>query len=305
MKAATIEWKILEWFDHLKSTWMNYLNQYISLIFGSLGLMIILMIIYWCVNKEKGKIIAGNLFVVMLFNNLIKGFVKRRRPYETHPELRKLTEKLDHATGSSFPSGHAMNSTALYGSLILNYRYKRFLPLHITGGVLIFIVCISRMYLGVHFPTDVLCGVIFGILVIFLYQFLQSIFIFNGYDYKEILYLITCLFFLPCLFIFKNNVAYFDRDFFRSYGLFLGFTAGVICEKKWVDFGTNVKWPYKLLRILIGGVLVGAIYLIYNLVPLKQSLIFTLFMHLLISYTAFFLVPLIFTKIEKGIRLKS
>ena len=51
MKTLDFEWKILEWFDSFKSDFLNIFNQYISLILGSIGLIVILMIVYWFLNK--------------------------------------------------------------------------------------------------------------------------------------------------------------------------------------------------------------------------------------------------------------
>ena len=125
MKTLDFEWKILEWFDRFESDFLNRCNQYISLILGSIGLIVILMIVYWTLNKEKGLIIAYNLFLAMLVNNLLKGLIMRKRPFENagYEHLRKLDVAKDGATGSSFPSGHAMNSASLYTSLCCNRKY--------------------------------------------------------------------------------------------------------------------------------------------------------------------------------------
>lgn len=99
MKTLDFEWKILEWFDRFESDLLNRCNQYISLILGSIGLIVILMIVYWTLNKEKGLIIAYNLFLAMLVNNLLKGLIMRKRPFENagYEHLRKLDVAKDGA----------------------------------------------------------------------------------------------------------------------------------------------------------------------------------------------------------------
>ena len=66
MKTLDFEWKILEWFDSFKSDFLNIFNQYISLILGSIGLIVILMIVYWVLNKEKGLLRKQITFLFML-----------------------------------------------------------------------------------------------------------------------------------------------------------------------------------------------------------------------------------------------
>ncbi len=296
MTTLNFEWQILEWFDKFKSTFMNLFNQYISLIFGSFGLILILFIIYWCLNKEKGILIAFNFFLAMIVNNFIKGFVKRKRPFnvEGHENLRKFKNGEDGATGSSFPSGHSMNSSALYGSIIANYNTKRHRVLQIICVVAIIIVGISRMYLGVHFPTDVFFGIIFGIVIMLISNTIQSLL---G-NKKIIFYLVIIAIFLPCIF-FPNH---FERDFYRSYGLILGFTLGYFLENRFVKFETNVSWLKRTIRLFIGFIVLGSEYLIYVLVPdfIHNNLYFTLFMHFLIVFSGFFIVPFIFKKLEKS-----
>lgn len=301
MNTFDFEWKILDFFDSFKSNILNIINQYFSNIFGSIGLVIIFLLIYWIVNKDKGLKIGFSLITSMLFNNLIKGFVNRKRPFETPGKeyLRKLDVTKDHATGTSFPSGHSMNSASLYSSVICNFRQKRYLALQIICSVIIVLVGITRIYLGVHFPTDVLVGILLGILIAILFTFLQDFF---G-DKKWILYIIVSLVFLPCLFFDT-----FGKDFIKSYGLVVGFTIGHLLERKYVDFNAVCSPLKKILRVIIGLVFVGGAYLVYSIVPdpIHSNFFFVFGMHILISFLGVFIVPLIFTLIEKpNYRLKN
>ncbi len=294
MKTLDFEWKILQWFDSFKCDFLNLFNQYVSLIFGSIGLIVILMVVYWICNKEKGYIIAYNLFLAIILNNILKTFFMRRRPFEHtgYEHLRKLDVAKDGATGSSFPSGHAMNSSCLYSSLTLNFKAKRFLWLQIVCIVLIILIAISRLYLGVHFFTDVVCGVVLGILITILFTFIQKVLA----GKKNILYIITIILFLPCLFF-----DIFARDFYKGYGLMIGFMIANLLEARFVKFDINVTGTQKLIRLLIGAIVVGSIYLVYEVVPssVHNNLYFTLFIHFLLSFCGFFVVPLIFKFIEK------
>lgn len=302
-----IEWKILEFFDSMKNTFFDYFNYFVSSILGSLFLIILFFIIYWLYDKDKGLIVGYTLISSFLINNFIKGLVKRTRPFERegHEHLRKLTNYSlnDGATGTSFPSGHSQNSAALYSSVCLQYNAKRLLVLRIILIAFIIIVGISRIYLGVHFPSDVLTGIIIGVAITFLAAFLQDML---G-EKKWLLYFATLIIFTPCLFFKKDDGTFqFGRDFLKSYGMILGFASGAFFEEKNVNFGCNASKIQKLLRFLIGIIIIGLIYLIYNIVPenIHNNGVFTVAIHFLIAFLGIYIVPLIFTKVEGAMNKK-
>jgi undecaprenyl-diphosphatase len=73
-----------------------------------------------------------------------------------------------HAASSSFPSGHAMNSVIVYGTVAylaarLQARHRARVLTLVVAGVIILLVCASRLYLGVHYPSDVAAGLIVGL----------------------------------------------------------------------------------------------------------------------------------------------
>lgn len=295
-----IEFKILDFFDKLRNTFLDNLNYYISFILGSIGLILIFLLIYWIFDKDKGLIIGYSLISSSLINNFIKGLVARKRPFEHsgHEYLKKLPNESDGATGSSFPSGHSQNSVALYTTTILQYPGRRTIWLKIIAITFATLVCFSRLYLGVHFPSDVFAGALLGVGIAFFMTFIQD----SLGEKKWLLYIITSVLFLPCLFFKKvDNSFLFGRDFIKTYGLLIGFTIGAILEEKTINFGcSHISFLQKLIRVIIGLIIVGGLYLIYGVVPshIHNNTIFTIVMHILISFSGIYLVPLIFTSIE-------
>lgn len=86
-----------------------------------------------------------------LLNLVAKRFFNRARP--------DLWLSIDPRSDFSFPSGHAMGTMALFTALcVLTWPTKRRWPVLATGAIVVFFVGLSRIYLGVHFPSDVLCG---------------------------------------------------------------------------------------------------------------------------------------------------
>ena len=153
--------------------------------FGGAIFVISLTTILFFVIKDKkiGISIITNLGIVTILNQIIKFIMQRPRP----TEFRIIEE-----TGYSFPSGHSMVRMAFYGYLIyLIYKYinnkhlKR--TLIIILSVLICIIGVSRIYLGVHYTSDVLGGFLISFAYLIIYIELVNKFVLekNKDDRKE------------------------------------------------------------------------------------------------------------------------
>ena len=153
--------------------------------FGGAIFVISLTTILFFVIKDKkiGISIITNLGIVTILNQIIKFIMQRPRP----TEFRIIEE-----TGYSFPSGHSMVSLAFYGYLIyLIYKYinnkhlKR--TLIIILSVLICIIGVSRIYLGVHYTSDVLGGFLISFAYLIIYIELENKYVLekNKDDRKE------------------------------------------------------------------------------------------------------------------------
>jgi undecaprenyl-diphosphatase len=112
-------------------------------------------------SKTYSFAILSSFTAMWVLNTLIKEILQRERP-----SLQHLVE----AGGYSFPSGHAMISMGFFGMIFAIWAIERkirgrslFLPC-VLGALLILLIGLSRVYLGVHFPTDIVGGYIAGII---------------------------------------------------------------------------------------------------------------------------------------------
>ena len=159
--------------EHFISDDVTPIVKIITQLGGVIGLISIATILAIVIKDKKIPILIWtNLGISALLNQILKNIIQRPRP----TQFRIIDE-----SGYSFPSGHSMVSTAFYGFLIylvykkIKNKYLKFALITILSILIIFIG-ISRIYLGVHYTSDVLAGFLISIsyLIIFTY-FTQNI----------------------------------------------------------------------------------------------------------------------------------
>ncbi|MBN1536541.1 MAG: phosphatase PAP2 family protein [Anaerolineales bacterium] len=143
-------------------------------IFSFLGteqfFLIIAPVVYWCISPGIGLRLGLFLMTSASLNDAFKVFLHAPRPYWIDTRVKT------HAVESSFgiPSGHSMNSATLWGALAVSVRKQAVWMITIF---LIFLIGLSRLYLGMHFPTDVLVGWLMGALLIALLFWMEKPFL--------------------------------------------------------------------------------------------------------------------------------
>ena len=164
MKGDIIGYQMISTF--LISDFATPIAKFITNFGGAIFLIATTGILFILIrNKKIGVAITANLVLVTILNQLLKNILQRPRP----TEYRIIQE-----TGYSFPSGHSMVSMAFYGYLVyLIYKYvenKNIKWILITLlSILICSIGVSRIYLGVHYTSDVLGGFLISISYLVIY----------------------------------------------------------------------------------------------------------------------------------------
>lgn len=143
-------------------TWLLPVMRLFTFLGNEEFYMLIMPILYWCVDAVLGLRIGIMLVLSGTLNGIIKLVFKSPRPYWVDKTVTA------HISESSFglPSGHAMNAMSVWGLLTASIRKKGFRAVLIA---LIILIGVSRIYLGVHFTSDVLVGWLLGAIVLMLY----------------------------------------------------------------------------------------------------------------------------------------
>ena len=164
MNGDIIGYKMVSTF--LISDFATPIAKFVTNFGGAIFLIVLTVLLVTIIkNKKIGLSIFANLTIVTILNQLLKRVLQRPRP----TEYRIIEE-----TGYSFPSGHSMVSMALYGYLIyliykyVENKYVKWILISLLS-VLICLIGISRIYLGVHYTSDVLGGFLISISYLVIY----------------------------------------------------------------------------------------------------------------------------------------
>ncbi|PFI79105.1 undecaprenyl-diphosphatase [Bacillus cereus] len=141
---------------------MIFLAEYAQFIFP------LLLTVLWLTNKRKSRIVTlqttlafGCSFILI---KIIKVFSYRDRPFVSHLDINQLVE---HSINSSFPSNHATSAFVIATTIFLFYKRLGIVCLSLSFGI-----AFSRIWVGVHYPLDVIAGIIFGISISVLFHFI-------------------------------------------------------------------------------------------------------------------------------------
>ncbi|MEO6525852.1 MAG: phosphatase PAP2 family protein [Gemmatimonadaceae bacterium] len=167
VKAGTtqqFDTAVLRWIGARQTPFLTtFMTEVTPLGTGAVVLMIVgvtAAFLWHTEHKHSARLLLASTAGSILLNNVLKLFFNRDRPdvfvWQTH------------AASSSFPSGHAMSATVVYGTVayllarLQKHRWSRAITLS-AAVLMIALICFTRLYLGVHYPSDVLGGIVVGL----------------------------------------------------------------------------------------------------------------------------------------------
>ena len=220
-------------------------------------LALLFISIYLAYNKDWGKFTLLSLAVAGVCCEFVKVTVARLRPYAAVDNIRCIHANVAGQNpfdfkiqGYSFPSGHSMMATNLFLAIPIYIRNNLFVAIGLIG---VFIVALSRVALGVHFPTDTIAGFIIALAIILILSR-----IYDKIENRAYLYLAICALSLIGV-LFCPEMTYI-----KYVALALGISLGFLVEEKYVNFD-NPKSRRDAIVRLAGAVILFA--LLFVLIP--------------------------------------
>lgn len=265
-----IQKQILLFFSSIHNNFLNTIVQGITIFGEQFVLIAIAVFIYWNIDKKKGYLISMSILNATTVMGIAKSIVRFPRPWNVIPvqAVRQQT-----ATGYSFPSGHTTGAASAYSAIAVQFK-KRWLS--ICCAILILLVGLSRLYLCVHWPMDVVGGLLIGCGMTFIFSAAFG----NLYDDKKkcckimlIVGLVTAtasIVMAILLMLNKIDQTAFS-DLTTALATYSGLAIGLSIERLVNDFSVqNVTWGKKIARYIVGMLVIA--FIMVGLKPLLQAL---------------------------------
>jgi membrane-associated phospholipid phosphatase len=282
------ELSFLQTLAELRNPLCNFLFEAITILGEELVILGILVVLYFAIDKQFAIRLFYFTITSICANNTIKNFARIPRPFTKGvTPLRSET-----ATGYSFPSGHTQSFSTWSTTLTLYFNKRWF---SVLVGVLIALVAFSRMYLGVHYPSDVVVAILLGVGI----PLVGNLF-YDKVKNKNLLFLFTALLFLPFAvgFLFRGDTM--SADLYKTFGMLVGLAAAVPFEARFASITYDVPVWKKIVRVAIALAVALAvkegIKLILATDIVWLTLVFHTIRYFLLVFVELALLPLLFKK---------
>jgi len=306
-----ILWDLIPWGYQVLLNVEGMRNAFLDAIFpvitdfgSELGYIVILSLVYWCVNKSVGQGLAFAYLYTSVLNSWIKLIFGIPRP--DNPSINSVLDDanfserltpLRHGSGPSFLSGHTQGAVVVWGYLFYHFKQTWF---RILAILLIVLIGFSRMYVGVHFPQDVVGGLIVGIIYLIVWILVEpGVMAWLSKQTPSMKYALAVL--VPLAIWLVKPV----ESTAVPMGAALGLGVGYVLEGQTIGFSVSGSTLRRILRGTIGLVIVLVFY--FGLSPIFDTFdesmgenmenVWRLVRYALIGFAGGWFMPWVFVKI--------
>ena len=253
----------MEFLYLLESIRFPALTEFMSLI-TRLGeetaFLVIALIVFWCVDKYSGYYTLGVGLVGTLINQFLKITCRIPRPWVADPNFTIVESAREAASGYSFPSGHTQTAVGTFGCIA---AFTKKTWVRVVAIVLAVLVGLSRMYLGVHTPADVIVGALQSLVLVFLFlpmnkeQGRKMIpWVFGGLLCLSGVYLAYVTLYPFPESIDPHNYESAIKNAYTLMGCSVGILIVYVADEKKFHFETKAVWWAQILKSVIGLIVV-------------------------------------------------
>jgi len=236
--------EVIRTVQQVQSPLLNSFFFAVSGLGSSFFLLLVLPALFWCVDYRLGMRVAIVCTLSAFCNASLKTLFSQPRPFDLDPAL-----GIGRAGGHGFPSGHAQESVVLWGSIAHFVGKKWFWAM--TAAILL-LIGLSRVYLGVHFPTDVFAGWTVGVILLWFYIVTGGS-IENWISVQKTAIQVLLVLAVPLgLLLMHGGVVVVYQA-----GMLLGIGAGALVKARLVPFAAQCTKEKAVARYVIGVVILA------------------------------------------------
>ncbi|PHS20155.1 MAG: hypothetical protein COA86_02370 [Kangiella sp.] len=288
---AILQWgiEVVLWFQYFSPS-LDILFKIFSLSGNELFYLLFMPAIIWCINPRIGIRLLILTLASTYLNALAKLLIDQPRPFNYDSRVKELM----HATGGGLPSGHTQNALVFWSYIAASFKSKK---LWIFAGVMMVFVPLSRVYLGVHFPTDLLGGYFLGIVVLLLFMKIEQPVI-DWLKQKKLGFHLSLSLGIPMFLVF--TAPEFDPAITGIGGVLMGALIGLSFEQQRREFQVPKTIMKKIMGYFIGIIILFAFYIGLKLafISLEPQPIFRFIRYSIIGFHITFLAPWVLFKLK-------
>lgn len=247
--------KVLYFLESIRMPGLNEFMLGITRLGEETAFLVAALIVFWCVDKRKGYYVMAVGFAGTMASQFLKLLCRVPRPWALDPNFTILEQAREAADGYSFPSGHSQSAVGTFGAIAATSKNK-----WVKGAciALCVLVPLSRMYLGVHTPADVLVGAGMALALVWL---LRRWIMEGDRGMLILIPLLTVmavglLLYTSCwpfpADVDQENLASGVKNAYTLLGCMLGIAVVYPVEKKYVRFSTGARWWAQILKVILG-----------------------------------------------------
>ena len=253
---------ILQALESIRCGFLNVLFGILTFFGEETFIVLIIAIVFLCVKKSVGEQMLLTVISSSVLCTILKSAVRRNRPFVDGTVQKvdidtPLVSTNDLHLDQSFPSGHSASSGSFFGSIAAIFRKKAWVI--IVCALAVLAVMISRLYLGVHFPTDVLTGATIGVLSAVIWQIIYT----KLYDKRLWIFLAIAILTIPFLFITRTAT----HSMFKISAIALSVAIAMIIQDKFFNFQDADKFWKRIVRFAIAIAAAAIPFLLFSLLP--------------------------------------
>lgn len=255
--------EFLRFLEKIRIPGLNEFMLGITYFGDEIAFLVAALILFWCVDKRKGYYILVVGFLGTICNQFMKLAFRIPRPWVQDPEFTILEQAREAASGYSFPSGHSQNAVGTFGGIAAVTKNK---VIRILCIAICILVPFSRMYIGVHTPSDVLVGAAMAVILIILIRPLimehdgkRIPLVLAGMTVIAAAYLCFVEFYPFPADIDSHNLHSGMKNAYTLAGALLGFLVVYFVDEKWLHFPVKAVWWVQIIKAVVGLGLVLAV----------------------------------------------
>ena len=250
--------KVLYALESIRMPWLDTVMAAITHLGEETVFMVAALFVFWCVSKRHGYYLLAIGFAGTVLNQFLKLLFRIPRPWVLDSDFTIVESARAQATGYSFPSGHSQNAIGTFGGIA---RFTRRKWVRAAAIVVAVLVPLSRLYLVVHTPLDVVVAAVIAVaLVVDLYHLMESSDSRHGVR-GAVLAVMLALAVGYLLFVSlypfpadvdAANLASGVENAWKLLGATVGMLVGWWLDVRFIHFDTRAVWYVQLIK-LVGG----------------------------------------------------